>query len=155
MKRGDRTTPGVLLRPRLYAGALHQESISCSLVSFRVIRGSCARDGNYHDPRKGQGEHTRIPERIFQEALTNILRHAQATKVDVAIKEEAGIFVLTVSDNGRGITAEDKSRLQSLGLLGMRERAYLIGAEIDITGVEGQGTVVTVRVPIPGQSRPK
>ena len=85
--------------------------------------------------------------RIFQEALTNILRHAQATRVDIAMKEEAGEFVLTVSDNGRGITEDDKSRLQSLGLLGMRERAHLIGGEIDIIGVEAQGTVVTVRVP--------
>jgi PAS domain S-box-containing protein len=85
--------------------------------------------------------------RILQEALTNILRHAQATRVDIAIKEEADEFVLTISDNGRGITEDDKSRLQSLGLLGMRERAHLIGGEIDITGIEGQGTVVTVRVP--------
>jgi signal transduction histidine kinase len=85
--------------------------------------------------------------RIFQEALTNILRHAQATRVDIVIKEEAGEFVLSVRDNGKGITEDDKSRLQSLGLLGMRERAHLIGGEIDIVGLEGQGTVVTVRVP--------
>jgi PAS domain S-box-containing protein len=85
--------------------------------------------------------------RILQEALTNVLRHAEATRVKIAMKEEAGEFVLTVSDNGRGITDDDKSRLQSLGLLGMRERAHLIGGEIDITGVAGQGTVVTVRVP--------
>ena len=85
--------------------------------------------------------------RILQEALTNILRHAQATRVDIAIKEEASDIVLTVSDNGRGITADERSRLQSLGLLGMRERAYLVGGEIDIIGVDAQGTVVTVRVP--------
>ncbi|HEY2973459.1 MAG TPA: PAS domain-containing protein [Pyrinomonadaceae bacterium] len=85
--------------------------------------------------------------RIFQEALTNILRHAQATRVEVAIREEAGEFVLTVSDNGRGITKDDRARLQSLGLLGMRERAHLVGGEIELTGVEGRGTVVTVRVP--------
>jgi signal transduction histidine kinase len=85
--------------------------------------------------------------RILQEALTNILRHAQATRVDIVMKEEAGEFVLTISDNGRGITEDDKSRLQSLGLLGMREGAHLVGAEIDITGFKGQGTVVTVRVP--------
>ncbi len=85
--------------------------------------------------------------RILQEALTNILRHAQATRVEIAIKEESGEIVLTVSDNGRGITEGEKSRLQSLGLLGMRERAHLIGGEIDIIGVDGGGTVVTVRVP--------
>jgi signal transduction histidine kinase len=85
--------------------------------------------------------------RIFQEALTNILRHAQATRVAVAIREEAGEFVLTVSDNGRGITKDDRARLQSLGLLGMRERAHLVGGELELTGVEGQGTLVTVRVP--------
>jgi PAS domain S-box-containing protein len=85
--------------------------------------------------------------RILQEALTNILRHAQATRVDIVAKVEAGNFVLTISDNGRGITEDDKSRLQSLGLLGMRERAHLIRGEIDITGVAAQGTVVTVRVP--------
>ena len=85
--------------------------------------------------------------RILQESLTNILRHAQATRVDISVKEKAGEIVLTVSDNGRGITEEEKSRLQSLGLLGMRERAHLIGGEIDITGFEEDGTVVTVRAP--------
>jgi signal transduction histidine kinase len=92
-------------------------------------------------------EQSTVVFRILQEALTNILRHAQATRVDIAMKEEPGVFVLTISDNGRGITEDDKARLQSLGLLGMRERAHLIGAEIDITGVEGQGTVVTLQVP--------
>jgi PAS domain S-box-containing protein len=92
-------------------------------------------------------EQSTVVFRILQEALTNILRHAQATRVDIAMKEEPGVFVLRISDNGRGITEDDKSRLQSLGLLGMQERAHLIGAEIDITGLEGQGTVVTLRVP--------
>ena len=91
--------------------------------------------------------------RIFQEALTNVLRHAQATRVDIAIKKRAGYFVLVVGDNGKGITQKEKSEQQSLGILGMRERAHLIGAEIDIKGLEGKGTVVTVRVPISGQDR--
>jgi PAS domain S-box-containing protein len=86
--------------------------------------------------------------RIFQEALTNILRHAQATRVDITIKEEAGELILTVKDNGRGITEDDNSISKSLGLLGMQERAHLVGGEIHINGVEGQGTVVILRVPI-------
>jgi PAS domain S-box-containing protein len=88
--------------------------------------------------------------RIFQEALTNILRHAQATCVDITIKAEAGEFVLIIMDNGRGITENEKSGSQSLGLLGMQERAHLIGGKINISGVKGEGTVITVRVPRPG-----
>ena len=86
--------------------------------------------------------------RIVQEALTNVLRHAQATKVDIKINEEAGELILTLSDNGGGITEDDKSRPQSLGLLGMQERAHLIGGEIEVTGVAGQGTVLVLRVPM-------
>lgn len=87
--------------------------------------------------------------RILQEALTNILRHAQATKVTITVKQEAGDFFLTVEDNGKGITEQERSDAHSLGLLGMRERAHLIGAKIDITGMEGKGTLVVLRVPIP------
>lgn len=88
--------------------------------------------------------------RIFQEALTNVLRHARATRVEVALESEAGGLILTVSDDGRGITAEELSGSRTLGLLGMRERANLVGGEIDIRGEEGRGTTVTVRIPVSG-----
>ena len=86
--------------------------------------------------------------RILQEALTNVLRHAQATKVDIKTDKENGYFVLSVSDNGKGMTESEKSEQQSLGILGMRERAHLVGGEISITSAQDQGTVVTVRVAI-------
>jgi len=86
--------------------------------------------------------------RIFQEALTNVLRHAHATAIRIRMSKEGGEFVLTISDNGRGITDDEKSSARTLGILGMRERANLIGGEIDITAAEGNGTVVTVRIPI-------
>jgi len=86
--------------------------------------------------------------RIFQETLRNILRHAQATRVDVTMVDEAGSLVLTIRDNGRGIKEGERSGPLSIGLLGMRERAHLIGAEIDIAGVEGKGTSVTLRLPM-------
>jgi len=86
--------------------------------------------------------------RIFQEALTNVLRHAQATKVDIKIKDADGQFVLRVSDNGRGITEAEKSGLMSLGLLGMRERARLVGGEVDVIRNEEGGTVISVHLPI-------
>jgi two-component system, NarL family, sensor histidine kinase UhpB len=86
--------------------------------------------------------------RIFHEALTNVLRHAHATRVDVTIVEDAGVFVLKIGDNGRGITESERTGTMSIGLLGMQERAHLIGGELDVSGIEGEGTTVTLRVPI-------
>jgi len=85
---------------------------------------------------------------IFQEATTNILRHAQATRVNIRVEETEGQFVLQVSDDGRGITREEKTGARSLGLIGMRERAHLIGGKIKIDGVRGKGTVLTVVIPL-------
>jgi PAS domain S-box-containing protein len=86
--------------------------------------------------------------RIFQEALTNVLRHASATTVDITIQEPNGEFVLQVSDNGKGMKEANTTEPESLGLLGMRERAHLIGGEVSITSAVGRGAVVTVRVPV-------
>jgi two-component system, NarL family, sensor histidine kinase UhpB len=60
--------------------------------------------------------------------------------------------VLKVSDNGRGITPAEVSNKKSLGLLGMRERARLIGGHVDIAGIEGCGTTLRVRVPLAGEA---
>lgn len=86
--------------------------------------------------------------RIFQEALTNIIRHAEATRVYVTMAGEPGAFVLSIRDNGRGITEDEKSGQLSIGILGMRERAHLSGGTFDITAVGGEGTTVTVRLPM-------
>jgi len=86
--------------------------------------------------------------RIFQEALTNVLRHAGATEVAVTMREEGSNFILTIADNGRGITEIEKSDAMSLGLLGMRERIRLIFGEIDVTGQKDGGTIITVTVPL-------
>ena len=63
------------------------------------------------------------------------------------MKQEDFEFILTISDNGRGITDDEKSGQVTLGLLGMRERAHLIGGTININGSDGEGTVITVRIP--------
>jgi signal transduction histidine kinase/ABC-type uncharacterized transport system substrate-binding protein len=86
--------------------------------------------------------------RIFQEAMTNVLRHAQATKVNILIEEDEGELVFGISDLGRGITESEKQEKSSLGLLGMRERAHSIGARIEIEGIAGQGTTLIVRLPL-------
>jgi len=92
-------------------------------------------------------EHATTIFRVFQEILTNVLRHAHATKLDVKMSKDAELFELEVRDNGRGITEAEKSNTRSLGLLGMRERVQLIGGDIQIDGVTGLGTVVVVKVP--------
>ena len=89
--------------------------------------------------------------RIYQETLTNIIRHAKATRVDVRLAEEKGTLVLTVQDNGRGISEEEIANTRSIGLVGMRERAMLIGGEITLQGSPGKGTTMTLRVPLDRQ----
>ena len=85
--------------------------------------------------------------RIFQEALTNVTRHAQATAVEVELRAEAEACRLEIRDNGRGVTGANLANAKSLGLLGMQERAHLLGGEVTFTLRPGGGTVVTVRIP--------
>jgi len=87
--------------------------------------------------------------RIFQETLTNVARHAQATEVRVELEDKPGELVLIIRDNGKGITESQVSHPRSLGLMGMRERARSWGGEVAFQGVPGQGTTVTVRIPRP------
>jgi PAS domain S-box-containing protein len=89
--------------------------------------------------------------RIFQETLTNIARHAKATKVSVSLKIRRGRIALRVRDNGQGITKEQQSKPDAFGLIGIRERAYHWGGEIKINGKEGKGTTVSVSIPLPGK----
>jgi len=85
--------------------------------------------------------------RIFQETLTNVARHAKATEVNVRLAEESGNLTLEVHDNGVGIDEEELSAGKSLGILGMRERARLLGGELTIRGVPDGGTTIRVRIP--------
>jgi PAS domain S-box-containing protein len=84
--------------------------------------------------------------RLFQECLTNIARHADATQVEAALKLEDGQVILSVHDNGRGITEDAISNPESLGLLGMKERTALLGGEIVFHRNPKGGTIVTVRI---------
>jgi len=86
--------------------------------------------------------------RIFQEILTNVLRHARATNLYVKLGHSKQCFELEVKDDGVGITESQIKNDRSLGLLGMKERALLVGGEVRITGKEGSGTTVLVRVPL-------
>ncbi|HEX7333928.1 MAG TPA: PAS domain S-box protein [Pyrinomonadaceae bacterium] len=86
--------------------------------------------------------------RILQEILTNVLRHAEATNLYVKLGRNKHYFEVEVKDDGRGITESQRMNPRSLGLLGMKERALLVGGEVRVTGKEGAGTTVVVRVPI-------
>ena len=84
--------------------------------------------------------------RIFQEALTNVVRHSGATAVRVRLRADADSSTLEVEDNGKGIEKEKLLSLESLGLLGMRERAQMFGGRITVTGTPGIGTTVVVEI---------
>lgn len=86
--------------------------------------------------------------RILQEALINVARHAKATRVDIGLKQTGNHLLLEIRDNGKGITLRKITDRRSFGLLGMRERAFLFGGEVRISGARGRGTTVTVRIPL-------
>jgi signal transduction histidine kinase len=86
--------------------------------------------------------------RILQESLTNVLRHAQATWVDILLRPEAGQLVLRIQDNGCGIRPEALSNPGSIGLVGMRERAMLLAGQLEIRSQAGLGTTIEVRLPL-------
>lgn len=86
--------------------------------------------------------------RVFQEALTNVARHAAATHVDARLAETNGTLVLTVRDNGTSITPESIQDPRSLGLVGIRERARRLGGTATFGRVEPQGTLVTLQLPL-------
>ena len=93
--------------------------------------------------------------RIFQETLTNVVRHSNASRVSVRIEAEKHHVMMRIEDNGKGIRPEDITDSRSLGLLGMRERALLLGGTMEIKGAEGQGTVVSVNMPTSKSGRSK
>ena len=85
--------------------------------------------------------------RIFQECMTNVIRHAQAKSVRVALSQEDENIVLVVEDDGIGFSESNLSNsFGSLGLLGMKERAQFCGGDVQISSSPDNGTTVTVRV---------
>ena len=92
--------------------------------------------------------------RIFQETLTNVSRHAEASRVNVNLRATDREIQLTVKDNGRGITREQMNKPNSFGLLGIRERAEYWRGEVTIKGKPGGGTTVSVTIPLEQKGAP-
>ena len=92
--------------------------------------------------------------RIIQESLTNVASYSQASKVVIKLKVNKGDATLSVRDNGRGITRAEIMAPGSLGLLGMRERAEILGGDFAVDGKAGGGTTIKARIPIGEQEPP-
>jgi PAS domain S-box-containing protein len=86
--------------------------------------------------------------RIFQEALTNVARHAKATKVDSQLEKVDNNLILTIKDNGTGFDHKKTSLNKTLGLVGMRERTIIFNGEFSIDSIERKGTTVVVSIPL-------
>jgi signal transduction histidine kinase len=86
--------------------------------------------------------------RIVQEAMTNVVRHARATKVTVQLKCERENLVLKIKDNGRGILKEEATHPKSFGIIGIRERVRFQGGRSKFEGVPNKGTTVTILLPL-------
>jgi PAS domain S-box-containing protein len=96
-----------------------------------------------------QDPHATAIFRILQESLTNVARHAQASRVNVTLDVNDGEIMLRVRDNGRGFEFADPRKPNSFGLVGLRERAYLLDGEISVDTAPGKGTLIEVRIPLP------
>jgi len=138
------------LRPSLVdqlglEGALRQEVRQ--LQARSGLASAVVPDGPFPEvPDRFRGELFQI----CREALTNVLRHAQATRVKVGWRQEGGTAVFTVTDDGLGMGAVDLASSPAVGLTGMRERAAVCGGTLTFEPVLPQGTKVTVRLPLAG-----
>lgn len=86
--------------------------------------------------------------RIFQESMTNVIRHANATQVQVGMNYDNKNLIFEVADNGIGLNKEDVESPESLGLIGMRERVYPWGGQVEFKGLPGKGTKIIITIPL-------
>jgi PAS domain S-box-containing protein len=136
------------LRPSLLDDLGLEAATEWQVHEFEKRSGiACRFVSNVHETELDSDSSTALF-RILQETLTNVARHAAATRVEVRLQIKGNDVVLQVRDNGRGITTREMSNTKSLGLLGMRERLLLVGGEVDIKGAPRKGTTVRVQIPL-------
>ncbi len=136
------------LRPGLLDDLGLEAAIEWQITDFQDRTGVVCR---YHQNPEGihiNEELSTALFRIIQETLTNVARHANATQVDISLEANTDELVLKVKDNGKGITEAQISHSKSFGLLGIKERAHVLGGKVKIEGTRNQGTSVTVRMPL-------
>ena len=138
------------LRPALLDDLGLMAAMEWQAGEFQARTGIKTRLGFEPDDIMVDNERATALFRIFQEMLTNVARHAAATRVDAFLCEKDGVLELSMSDNGKGIGQKMISSSKSLGLIGMRERCNHLGGAIDIRGKPGKGTTVIVNLPAGG-----
>jgi signal transduction histidine kinase len=135
------------LRPGILDDLGLVAAIEWQAQEFQARTGiDCHWDSTLETTELNRGSATAVF-RIFQEILTNVLRHSQAANVHIKLQTLGPQLELVVKDDGSGITESETDNPRSLGLLGMKERALLVGGEVSILGEIGKGTTVVVRVP--------
>jgi PAS domain S-box-containing protein len=135
------------LRPRLLDERGLTAAIEWQAREFQRRMGICCEVSLDPVDATLDPERTTALFRIFQESLTNVARHAEATIVTASLKRHADELVLIVKDNGKGITEDQVCDSESYGLIGIRERVHPWGGSVMIRGQGGKGTTVTVRLP--------
>jgi PAS domain S-box-containing protein len=135
------------LRPGLLNELGIEAAIELYTSDFAKRTGiKCAFESNLEKDNYSKAVNTAIF-RIYQETLTNVARHAQASEVNTRFYSDHDMLVLEVKDNGIGISDERLNNKTSLGLMGMRERAGMLRGEINFRKLDDCGTLVTLRIP--------
>jgi signal transduction histidine kinase len=142
------------LRPRLLDDFGLVAALEGQVRSFQELTGLTCKLQIWPDDIDVDPDRSTAVYRICQEALTNVARHAQATRVHVRLEVEGADLVLEVRDDGRGISAEQISNSRSLGLIGMQERVLPWRGEVHLSGAHGKGTTIRVRIPLLDPKKP-
>jgi PAS domain S-box-containing protein len=122
-------------------------AIEWQLKAFQARTGvQCDVSNEYGKGTYAKGVSTTVF-RIFQESMTNIARHAKATRVKIKLLKKKNFFIMEIIDNGQGIVEENLRFPSSLGILDMKERAHEIGGEVELEGKPGEGTIVRITIP--------
>lgn len=127
-------------------------AIEWQLQQFRQRTGiACVLKVNDEDIRLDNARATAVF-RIVQESLTNILRHASASKVFLTLRKNRVNLHIQIEDNGCGLSADALTKACSFGLVGMRERVLLLGGELEISSKPGRGTKLKLAIPLEGKA---
>lgn len=136
------------LRPPILDDLGLMAALEWQIQEFQKRTGiTCVLSANVEN-EKINGDFSTAVFRIFQETLTNIIRHAEANTISIIFKKINQKLILRVEDDGKGIETETLEINHSLGILGMRERARLVGGELEVFNGAENGTVVLLTVPL-------